>query len=59
MFNETLGKMDIYKRQLHCADLKRDTLYIKQGDTWTKDTENKIELKKIVETDKCRKSVKV
>ena len=37
IFNETFGKMDIYKRQLHCADLKRHTLYIKQGDTWTKD----------------------
>ena len=54
IFSETLGKMDIYKRPLHCTDLKRDTLYIKQGDTWTKDTEDKTELKKIVETVKCR-----
>ena len=54
IFSETLGKMDIYKRPMHCTDLKRDTLYIKQGDTWTKDTEDKTELKKIVETVKCR-----
>ena len=54
IFSETLGKMDIYERPLHCTDLKRDTLYIKQGDTWTKDTEDKTELKKIVETVKCR-----
>ena len=54
IFSETLGAMDIYKRPLHCTDLKRDTLYIKQGDTWTKDTEDKTELKKIVETVKCR-----
>ena len=54
IFSETLGKMDIYKRPLHCTDLKRDTLYIKQGDTWTKDTEDKTERKKIVETVKCR-----
>ena len=54
IFSETLGKMDIYKRPMHCTDLKRDTLYIKQGDTWTKDTEDKTELKKLVETVKCR-----
>ena len=54
IFSETLGKMDIYERPMHCTDLKRDTLYIKQGDTWTKDTEDKTELKKIVETVKCR-----
>ena len=54
IFSETLGKMDIYKRPLHCTDLKRDTLYIKQGDTWMKDTEDKTELKKLVETVKCR-----
>ena len=54
IFSETLGKMNIYERPLHCTDLKRDTLYIKQGDTWTKDTEDKTEMKKIVETVKCR-----
>ena len=54
IFSETLGKMNIYERPLHCTDLKRDTLYIKQGDTWTKDTEDKTELKKLVETVKCR-----
>ena len=54
IFSETLGKMNIYERPLHCTDLKRDTLYIKQGDTWMKDTEDKTELKKIVETVKCR-----
>ena len=54
IFSETLGKMNIYERPLHCTDLKRDTLYIKQGDTWTKDTEDKTEMKKVVETVKCR-----
>ena len=54
IFSETLGKMNIYERPLHCTDLKRDTLYIKQGDTWTKDTEDKTEMKKSVETVKCR-----
>ena len=46
--------MDIYDRPIHCTDLKRQTVYIKQGDTWMKDTQDKTELKKIVETAKCR-----
>ena len=50
IFSNTLGAMDIYKRPLHCTDLKRETLYIKQGDTWKKDTEDKTELKKLIKT---------
>ena len=54
IFSNTLGKMDIYERPIHCTDLKRQTVYIKQGDTWTKGTQDKTELKKILETVKCR-----
>ena len=50
IFSNTLGAMDIYKRPLHCTDLKRETLYIKQGDTWKKDTDDKTELKKLIKT---------
>jgi len=50
IFSNTLGAMDIYKRPLHCTDLKRETVYIKQGDTWKKDTEDKTELKKLIKT---------
>ena len=50
IFSNTLGAMDIYKRPLHCTDLKRETLYIKQGNTWKKDTEDKTELKKLIKT---------
>ena len=50
IFTSTLGAMDIYKRPLHCTDLKRETLYIKHGDTWQKDTEDKSELKKLIKS---------
>ena len=50
IFSNTLGAMDIYKRPLHCTDLKRETVYIKQGDTWKKDTDDKTELKKLIKT---------
>jgi len=40
--------MDLYQRPLHCTDLKRETLYIKQGDKWEKDNDEKTELKKLI-----------
>jgi len=36
-----LSGMDITKRPIHCSDLKRETLYIKDNDVWEKETENK------------------
>ncbi len=34
---EGLQKMDITKRPIHCTDSKRDSLYIKDNNEWTKD----------------------
>jgi hypothetical protein len=33
---------------LHCTDLKRETVYIKDKDTWEKETNEKIGLRNIV-----------
>ena len=34
-------ELDVTKRPLHCTDLKRETMYIKDNDVWSKDnTEN-------------------
>jgi len=35
-----LKQLDITKRPVHCTDLKRETLYIKDENTWNKDKEN-------------------
>jgi hypothetical protein len=32
-----LKELDIYKRPIHCTDIKRDTMYIKEEDKWHKD----------------------
>ena len=32
-----LKQLDIYKRPIHCTDVKRDTMYIKDEDKWQKD----------------------
>jgi len=32
-----LKELDIYKRPIHCTDVKRDTMYIKEKEKWEKD----------------------
>ncbi len=32
-----LKELDVYKRPIHCTDVKRDTMYIKDEDKWHKD----------------------
>ena len=32
-----LKELDVYKRPIHCTDIKRDTMYIKDEDKWQKD----------------------
>ena len=34
---ENMNKLSIYERPLHCTDVKRETLYIKEDDNWSKD----------------------
>ena len=36
-----LSGMDVTKRPIHCSDLKRETLYIKDNDVWEKESESK------------------
>ena len=37
IFTDKLKEMDTYNRPLHCTDLKRETLYIKEDNEWDKD----------------------
>jgi hypothetical protein len=32
-----LQKTDVYKRPVHCSDVKRDTLYVKENNEWERD----------------------
>jgi hypothetical protein len=43
-----LGAMDLYKRPIHCSDLKRETFYIKSGDLWEKENEDRKKIKKVI-----------
>ncbi len=41
---DNMNKLSIYERPMHCTDIKRETLYIKEYDEWTKDN-NKEKIK--------------
>ena len=38
MILSRIKDLDVTKRPLHCTDLKRETMYIKDNDEWSKDT---------------------
>ena len=42
-----MSKLSIYERPLHCTDIKRETLYIKEDNNWTKDN-NKEKIKEAI-----------
>ena len=44
---QRINDMDLYERPIHCTDLKRETVYIKDTDKWEKDT-NKEQLRQAV-----------
>ena len=44
---ENMNKLSLYERPMHCTDIKRETLYIKEENKWTKD-ENKEKIKNAI-----------
>ena len=45
-----IKNMELHTRPLHCTDLKRETIYIKQDDKWEKEDSDKTHLRKAVKT---------
>jgi hypothetical protein len=43
-----LKDLDIHKRPIHCSDLKRETMYVKDQDIWEKENERKDKLSKMI-----------
>jgi len=43
-----LSEMDVYKRPIHCSDLKRETMYVRDNDVWEKETELYANLRKAI-----------
>ena len=48
IFINKLKELDIHERPLHCTDIKRETVYIKDKDVWEKESTEKSTLKQVV-----------
>ena len=48
IFINGLNELDVNKRPIHCSDAKRETLYIKDQNEWTKEDSNKTHLMKAI-----------
>jgi hypothetical protein len=48
IFINKLKELDIHERPLHCTDIKRETVYIKDKDVWEKESKEKSTLKQVV-----------
>jgi hypothetical protein len=48
IFVNGLKELDIYKRPLHCSDVKREILYIKDEDKWEKENDENQKLKNAI-----------
>ena len=47
---DRLNSMDIYKRPIHCSDVKRETLYVKDDNKWEKEGKNNPKLRYTIKT---------
>jgi len=45
---KNLNALDIKKRPVHCADQKREVMYVKDDNTWEKEDENNKKLRKAI-----------
>ena len=48
MILSRIKDLDITKRPLHCTDLKRETMYIKDNDEWSKDSSDNAKLRDMI-----------
>ena len=45
---DKLSEMDVYKRPMHCSDAKREIIYIKDDNIWTKEDKNNPKLRQVI-----------
>uniref|UniRef100_A0A6C0JN80 C2H2-type domain-containing protein n=1 Tax=viral metagenome TaxID=1070528 RepID=A0A6C0JN80_9ZZZZ len=50
IFINKLNTLDITKRPIHCTDVKREVIYLKEEDTWNKDDKDNTKLKNAIRT---------
>ena len=48
IFLRNLKELDVCKRPIHCSDLKRETLYVKDQDAWEKENSENIKITRAI-----------
>ena len=48
IFIRNLKDLDIFKRPIHCSDLKRETMYVKDKDAWEKENGENVKIKQAI-----------
>jgi len=51
---KNLKALDVTERPIHCADKKREILYIKDQDKWSKEDDEKKKLRKVIKKVACK-----
>jgi len=54
IITKNLDALDVTQRPIHCADKKREVIYIKDQDKWEKEDEQKNKLKKVIHRVACK-----
>ena len=49
IINRGLQEMELTKRPIHCSDIKREVLYVKENDVWEKENMEKNRMRKAIE----------
>jgi len=59
IFTKAIQNMDVTKRPIHCTDLKREILYVKDEESWNKESDNKDKMKQAIDKIKHNNLVKM
>jgi hypothetical protein len=54
IINSNLKSLDVTQRPVHCADKKRETMYIKDENKWEKEDESKKKIRKAIKRIVCK-----
>ena len=54
IFINGLRELDVYRRPIHCSDIKREVMYVKEENKWEREKEEKLKLTKAIKTIACK-----
>ena len=54
-----LKMLDVYKRPIHCSDIKREIFYVKDNDVWEKETPENNKMKKAIKVISKKNMIKL